>query len=295
MLKPLKGALSQRGSADTDDRTNSLVIRDIPENIDKVKQLVETLDKETDQIKIAAKLLEVESGSVTELGLDWSMISRKSAQLLNGDKTEGSYTQTTNKVSDPAAEFTFATVQGEFDIEGVISALVTSNKGKIIAHPEITTVDNREAFIQMGQRIPIKQFDEAGNVVIEFEEVGTILRVVPHITAENRILLKLKPERSSYTFDANGVIINTNNAETNVVVENGQTAVIGGLTTQVESKSHSGIPILKDIPLLGYLFRHTRTEVTNRDLVIFVTPTIVTGQMHGMNSAPETKEGTSGE
>ncbi len=95
--------------------------------------------------------------------------------------------------------------------------------------------------------------------------------------------------------DANGVIINTNNAETNVVVENGQTAVIGGLTTQVESKSHSGIPILKDIPLLGYLFRHTRTEVTNRDLVIFVTPTIVTGQMHGMNSAPETKESTSGE
>ncbi|MFH1336167.1 MAG: type IV pilus secretin PilQ [Candidatus Zixiibacteriota bacterium] len=295
MLKPLKGALSQRGSADTDDRTNSLVIRDIPENIDKVKQLVETLDKETDQIKIAAKLLEVESGSVTELGLDWSMISRKSAQLLNGDKTEGGYTQNTNKISDPAANFTFATVQGEYDIEGVISALVTSNKGKIIAHPEITTVDNREAFIQMGQRIPIKQFDQAGNVVIEFEEVGTILRVTPHITAENRILLNLKPERSSYTFDANGVIINTNNAETNVVVENGQTAVIGGLTTQVESKSHSGIPILKDIPLLGYLFRYTRTEVTNRDLVIFVTPTIVTDQMHSMKPASETKESTSGE
>jgi type IV pilus secretin PilQ/predicted competence protein len=295
MLKPLKGVLSQRGSADTDDRTNSLVIRDIPENIEKVKELVQTLDKETDQIKIAAKLLEVESGSVTELGLDWSMISRKSAQLLNGDKTEGSYTQSTDNVTDPAAQFTFATVQGEYDIEGVISALVTSNKGKIIAHPEITTVDNREAFIQMGQRIPIKQFDEAGNVVIEFEEVGTILRVIPHITAENRILLKLKPERSSYTYDANGVIINTNNAETNVVVENGQTAVIGGLTTQVENKSHSGIPILKDIPLLGYLFRYSRTEVTNRDLVIFVTPTIVTDQMHSMNPAPETKEGNIGE
>ncbi len=295
MLKPLKGVLSQRGSADTDDRTNSLVIRDIPENIDKVKKLVQTLDKETDQIKIAAKLLEVESGSVTELGLDWSMLSRKSAQLLNGDKTEGSYTQNTDNVTDPAAQFTFATVQGDYDIEGVISALVTSNKGKIIAHPEITTVDNREAYIQMGQRIPIKQFDQAGNVVIQFEEVGTILRVVPHITAENRILLKLKPERSSYTYDANGVIINTNNAETNVVVDNGQTAVIGGLTTQVENKSHSGIPILKDIPLLGYLFRYTRSEVTNRDLVIFVTPTIVTDQMHSMNPTPETNQDIRGE
>ena len=140
-----------------------------------------------------------------------------------------------------------------------------------------------------------KQFDEAGNVVIEFEEVGTILRVIPHITAENRILLKLKPERSSYTYDANGVIINTNNAETNVVVENGQTAVIGGLTTQVENKSHSGIPILKDIPLLGYLFRYTRTEVSNRDLVIFVTPTIVTDQMHSMNPTPQNNQDIRGE
>ncbi len=290
MVRPLKGVMSLRGTVDTDDRTNSLVIRDTPEYIQKVKQLVETLDKETDQIKIAAKLLEVSSGSITELGIDWSAISRKSAQLLAGDVAEGKYTQKTNKVTDPAAEFTFATVQGDYDIEGVVSALVNSNKGKIIAHPEITTVDNREAFIQMGQRIPIKQFDEAGNVVIEFEDVGTILRVTPHITAENRILLKLKPERSSYTYDANGVIINTNNAETNVVVENGQTAVIGGLTTQVESKNHTGIPILKDIPLLGYLFRYTRTELTNRDLVIFVTPTIVTDQMHSMNPVPEIKD-----
>jgi type IV pilus secretin PilQ/predicted competence protein len=286
LVKAIKGVLSPRGTIDTDDRTNSLVVRDTPEYIQKVKQLVETLDKETNQIKIAAKLLEIESGSVTELGIDWSMISRKSAQLLSEDKTEGSFTQKTDNVSDPAGKFTFATVQGDFDIEGTISALVTSKKGKIIAHPEITTVDNREAFIQMGQKIPIKQFDQAGNVVIEFEEVGTILRVTPHITAQNRILLKLKPERSSYTFDANGVIINTNNAETNVVVENGQTAVIGGLTTQLEEKSHSGIPILKDIPLLGYLFRYTRREVTNRDLVIFVTPTIVTDQMHSMSSIP---------
>ncbi len=284
MVKSLKAIISQRGTIDTDDRTNSLVIRDTPEHIEKVKALVQTLDKETDQIKISAKLLEVESGALTELGLNWSMISRKSAQLLEGNKAEASFSQKTDRVSDPVATYTFATVQGDFDIEGVVSALVSSNKGKIIAHPEITTVDNREAYIQMGQRIPIKQFDEAGNVVIQFEEVGTILRVTPHITSENRILLKLKPERSSYTFDANGVIINTNNAETNVVVENGQTAVIGGLTTQVEMKTRVGLPILKDIPLLGYLFRYTRKEVTNRDLVIFVTPTIVTDQMHNLGS-----------
>ncbi len=295
MVKSIKAVISTRGTIDTDDRTNSLVIRDTPEHIEKVKQLAKTLDKETDQIKISAQLLEIESGALTELGLNWSMISRRSAQLLEGDMAEAIFSQNTDRVSDPTASYTFAMVQGDFDIEGVVSAMVSSNKGKIIAHPEITTVDNREAYIQMGQKIPIKQFDEAGNVVIQFEEVGTILRVTPHITSENRILLKLKPERSSYTFDANGVIINTNNAETNVVVDNGQTAVIGGLTTQVEMKTRVGLPILKDLPLLGYLFRYTRTEIANRDLVIFVTPTIVTEEMHSMGSIQQSDEGSSHE
>jgi len=295
MVRSIKAVISQRGTIDTDDRTNSLVIRDTPEHIQKVKQLAQTLDRETDQIRISAQLLEIESGALTELGINWSIISRRSAELLEENKSEGSFSQNTDRVSDPTATYTFATVATvdgrDFDIEGVVSALVSSNKGKIIAHPEITTVDNREAFIQMGQKIPIKQFDEAGNVVIQFEEVGTILRVTPHITSENRILLKLKPERSSYTFDANGVIINTNNAETNVVVENGQTAVIGGLTTQVEMRTRVGLPILKDIPLLGYLFRYTRTEIANRDLVIFVTPTIVTKEMHSMGSIQQPDEG----
>ena len=295
MVTSLKQVVSQRGTIDTDARTNSLVIRDTPEHIGKVKRLVETLDKETQQIRISTQLLEIESGSLMELGVDWSVISRKSAQLLDGDVAEGSFAQTTNRVSDPTGTYTFATVQGigaeDFDIEGVISALVGSNKGKIIARPEITTVDNSEAFIQMGQKVPIKQFDEAGNVVIQFEEVGTILRVTPHITSENRILLKLKPERSSYTVDAVGVIINTNNAETNVVVENGQTTVIGGLTTQTETRSRTGLPILKDIPLLGYLFRYTRTEIADRELIIFVTPTIVTNEIQRLGSIDQPGEG----
>ncbi len=287
MVKSVKTILSQRGTVDTDDRTNSLVIRDIPENIERVKELVNILDKETDQIKISTRLLEIESGKLSELGINWSIISRKGADLLGGAKPEASFDQKANKVSDAIGTFTYATAQTDFDLEATISALVSSNKGKIVAHPEITTVDNKEAFIQMGQKIPIKEFDQSGNVVITFAEVGTILRVTPHITSENRVLLKLKPERSSYTFDANGVIINTNNAETNVVVENGQTAVIGGLTTQEEIKNHTGLPILKDIPLIGYLFRYTKTQVTNHDLVIFVTPTIVTEQMHGSTNSPK--------
>jgi type IV pilus assembly protein PilQ len=121
--------------------------------------------------------------------------------------------------------------------------------------------------------------------VIEFTEVGTILRVTPHITAEDRILMHLFPERSTYQFDPNGVIINTSNAETKVVVENGQTVVIGGLTTQDLIESHVGVPFLKDIPLLGYLFGYKQHKTVDRDLVIFVTPTVVDEEDMTMHSS----------
>ncbi len=178
-------------------------------------------------------------------------------------------------MSNPFITYDLGVVGRGWTVDAVVSAVVEEGKGKVIAHPEITTVENKEARIQMGQKIPIKQFDESGNVVIKFEEVGTILRVTPHITADNQILMHLMPERSSLEPDPSGIIINTNNAETNVVVNNGQTAVIGGLTTQDEVESVAGIPILKDIPLLGAIFRYTTKRTENRDLVIFVTPTIV--------------------
>ncbi|MBD3258880.1 hypothetical protein GF377_10635, partial [candidate division GN15 bacterium] len=177
--------------------------------------------------------------------------------------------------ADVFGRYTVNVLNNDWSLDAFVEAVVRSGKGKIVAHPEITTVENQEARIQMGQKVPVKQFDESGNVVIKFEEVGTILVVEPHITAENQVLMYLKPERSTYEFDPNGVIINTNNAETNVIVNNGQTAVIGGLTTQDEIETELGVPILKDIPLLGRLFKYTNKRTESRDLVIFVTPTIV--------------------
>lgn len=283
LVKPLKAVLSERGVVDTDDRTNSIIVKDIPENIQKVEEMVAVLDKETAQIRISAQLLEVESSYLSELGINWSAISQKVVQhppAAPGDSIlytpEYQVAQAAaDLVSDPIGIFKYSTVERDFNISAAISAIVSSSKGRIIGHPEITTVDNMEANIQMGQDIPIKQFDESGNVVITFYKVGTKLRVTPHVTSENRILMHLMPERSSYQFDANGIIINTQNAETHVVVNNGQTAVIGGLTTQEVKNYNAGIPLLKDIPILGRAFRYTKKEVINRDLLIFVTPTIV--------------------
>lgn len=275
LVKPIKAVLSERGSVDTDDRTNSIIVRDIPDRIAKAEELVKMLDRPVEQVRISAQLLEVDTEALLEFGLDWTVISK------TWGSSSGQFDLTQNNVAGPAGTFTFATAQKEFDFNTVVSALASKNKLKIVAHPEITTVDNTEARIQMGEKVPIKQFDQAGNVIITFVDVGTILKVTPHITAESRILMKLQPERSQTKIDPLGVIIQTVNASTNVVVENGQTVVIGGLTTQEEEHLKTGLPILKDIPLLGALFSYTRKGVRSKDLVIFVTPTIVEGEMHG--------------
>ena len=277
LAKTVTPLLSERGKVQTDKRTNNLIVRDVPGNIEKIEKLIGDLDKPTRQIRIAAQMIEVSTTALQELGVDWTLNTSRTVSSKENYTTKSE--QALNTVTDPAGTFTFTTLQKNWDLTAKVSALISDGKGKIVAHPEVTTVDNKEARIQMGQRIPIKQFDQSGNVVITFEEVGTLLKVTPHITSENRILMMLKPERSSYEYDANGVIINTSNAETNVVVENGQTAIIGGLTTQNIISNRSGIPGLKDIPFLGYLFSYTQKKVENRDLIIFVTPTIVEGSL----------------
>lgn len=281
LVSPIKTLLTGRGKVNIDQRTNTLIITDEPVSLENAVKFVKSLDRETRQIRISAKLLEVSTDYLREMGIDWSVSGIGSSSDKQSTYENAASASSGERVVDPLATYNFKTLQRGWDLEATIKAIVASGKGKVIAHPEITTVDNKEARIQMGKRIPIKQFDVSGNVVIEFEEVGTILRVTPHITSKNRILMHLRPERSSYEFDPNGVVINTNNAETNVVVENGQTAIIGGLTTQEEKTTESGVPILKDIPIIGGLFKYTRTEIESRDLVIFVTPTIVDAQMMG--------------
>jgi type IV pilus assembly protein PilQ len=289
LVKPIKTVLSERGSVDTDDRTNSIIVRDIPANLERAEQLVKQLDRPVEQIRISAQLLEVDTEALTEFGIKWTVISDQ----IKGPSV---YAESLDVFSNPYAgedqpyggKFTFSMIQTDYDLKSVVSALASKGKLKIVAHPEITTVDNTEARIQMGERVPIKQFDNAGNVIITFVDVGTILKVTPHITAENRILMKLQPERSQTKIDPLGVIIQTVNASTNVVVENGQTVVIGGLTTQEEETIKTGIPILKDIPVLGALFSYYRKGVRSKDLVIFVTPTVVEGEMHG-SLTPETE------
>ncbi len=273
VVTAVKSLLSERGKATSDTRSNSIILQEVPSNMQKVLDYIAELDKPARQIKISAQLVEVSSTALEEMGVKWTASGSYTTDGGNTYNQTGSVTLDRN--SDVAGSYHLTALEKGWTVDALVQAMVNNGKGKIIAHPEITTIDNKEAKIQMGQKVPVKQFDQAGNVTTRFEEVGTLLTVTPHITAENQILMYLKPERSTYQFDANGVIINTNNAETHVIVANSQTAVIGGLTTQDETETVIGVPILKDSPILGSLFKYTNKRTENHDLVIFVTPSIV--------------------
>ncbi len=273
VVKAVQSLMTDRGTASSDARSNSIIIQEVPSNLVNVLEYIKELDKPAKQIKISTRLLEIYTEDVEELGINWSAAGTYTTE--SGRSYPQSAEVNAKRNTDYAGQYKITALQHGWSVDAIVEAITQSDKGRIIAHPEITTIDNKEAKIQMGQKIPVKKFDESGNVVIEFEEVGTILTVTPHLTSDNQILMELAPERSTYQYDPNGVIINTSNARTNVIVNNGQTAVIGGLTTEDEVESEVGVPILMDIPLIGRLFKYTNKRIESRDLIIFVTPTII--------------------
>jgi type II secretory pathway component GspD/PulD (secretin) len=171
-------------------------------------------------------------------------------------------------------------VQSWGEVQAVIDVMEKENKANIISNPRIVTAENREASILVGKEIPLIVSDEAGNPITELTKIGIILRVTPHVNLDNTITLDLHPEVSDLAAQATvqgGVVIVMSEADTRVIVGNGETAVIGGLISEVESKFENGLPILKDIPVLGGLFKFSSENKKKRELVIFVTPTIVGG------------------
>ncbi len=274
VVNAVDGLLTTRGKATSDPRTNSIILQDVPDNLPTMVRYIGELDQPPRQIKISAQLLEVNSKYLLELGTELGFTTNGSSNgtaINNSGSTKG----VTDRVTDEFGRYKFGAINADWTLDGLISTIVSDGKGKVVAHPEITTIENKEARIQMGQKVPIKQFDRSGNVTTTFEEVGTILEVTPHITADDQILMELRPERSFAEISAAGVIISTNNASTNIIVHDGQTAVIGGLTTEDSNELEVGIPIVKDIPILGNLFKYTKKTKESRDLIILVTPTIV--------------------
>lgn len=271
--KALGNVVSKRGKIDVDKGSNALIVNDIEKNCDKVEEMVRELDQKTYQVDINAKLVEVDVEATREFGINWGLINLHKAGLGATGSAE-----VAAGIALPSGTLKFGTVRGWGELNAVLEMLEKSNKANIISNPRITTMDNREASILVGKEIPLIVADEAGNPITELTKIGIMLKVIPHVNSDETITLDLHPEVSELQSESTaqgGVIISTSEADTRVVVRNGETAVIGGLIKKVETDLVHGIPVLKDIPYLGYLFSSKSKAEKKQELVIFVTPTIV--------------------
>ncbi|MCI0452123.1 MAG: hypothetical protein L0Z51_06990 [Candidatus Latescibacteria bacterium] len=263
--------VSPRGSVESEPGTNSVIIAEVPTRIDRIAQMIIDMDTKLRQVEIVAKMVDVDHKYTRELGVSWSALNLSTGNLA-GDVVTG------QRVLSPFTTVRVGTVQSWGDLNVIVDALERDNKANIISNPKITTADNKEASILVGKEIPLIVSDEAGNPITELKKIGVILRVTPHVNSDGTITMDLHPELSDLASEATvqgGVIINLQEADTRVVVKDGETAVIGGLISDTESLLRSGVPVLKDMPLLGPLFRYESKAVQKRELIIFVTPRIV--------------------
>jgi type IV pilus assembly protein PilQ len=273
MRNSLQNIVSQRGKIDVDRGSNSLIINDTEPVIQKIEEMVKSLDKKTFQVDINAKLVDIDVEATRELGIDWGLLN------LHAPGFSGSGSAGVNAgIPAPAATVKFGTVRSWGELNVILQMLEKSNKANIISNPRITTMDNREASILVGKEIPLIVADEAGNPITELTKIGIMLRVIPHVNADRTITLDMHPEVSDLQAESTaqgGVIISTTEADTRVVVKNGETAVIGGLIKNSQTSVKRGVPVLKDIPFFGWFFTASSKADKKQELVIFVTPTIV--------------------
>ena len=307
LLVKIKPLASKFGKLDSDDRTNVLIIRDLPQNIAEVKALVATLDTATPQVLIEARIVEVDTTFTRDLGVQWGGSFRGTSGSkqygMTGvtDSTGASVpgaavtAATTNPftatspvptfaVNLPAAVglgsgggIAFGILKDNLRLDLSLSALESSGKGKIISSPKIVTTDNKEAIIEQGTQIPYSTVSASGTNV-QFIDATLSLKVTPHITPDGRVSMKVDVKNDSQGDVAPGSTtpsINKKKATTDVLISDGETTVIGGILQITRNENRSGLPWLSKIPVLGYLFRHDTNSTQNRELLIFITPKIL--------------------
>ena len=273
LKQSLEKMLTRRGYLEVDQRTNSLIITDIADRVAAAENLAKELDSMTPQVEITAKMVDVDANVSRSLGIVWG-----AEDMDIGKQNVDENINVNAPVLDPAGTVRIGAIRDYVTLNATLSALETQNKANVISNPKITTVNNREASILVGKEIPIIVQDNAGNPITQLKKIGITLRVTPHINSEKDITLDLHSEVSDLSSQATvqgGVIINTTEADTRVIVQDGQTAVIGGLIRENVTRDKRGVPILKDIPLLGFLFRSSADATSKRELLIFITPRIV--------------------
>ena len=306
IINQLQSIVTERGKVQQDSRTNTIIVEDVISNLDRVVELTKRLDRQTPQVLIEARIVEASSSSVEELGIQWGGsggasaadgtstglvfpgdIAVEGAASDAGTVTSGTYSPSRYAVNLPAAVGTgagggigmvFGSAGGSQLLALRLTAMEESGTGKIISSPRITTLDNRTARIAQGIDIPISTVSQNGTDT-KFIPANLELEVTPHVTNDGSILMKIKTEKNEPDFARTGAsgdpTIVKKFAETEVLVSDGDTTVIGGIYTRSTSESEAGVPFFSKIPFIGWMFKSSRSEDSRAELPIFITPRIV--------------------
>jgi len=308
LTKTVESILTKgRGRVVADTASNSLIITDTKSRVGSIADFVRGLDLKTPQISIQAKIVFVDRSNLEQLGVKYDLGSQNqffNKLIQRTDPSTGDPYKPTQNVIDlggntvsaianadanivgSALDLVFSTALGGFNLTTFLQALETVQLSDVQAEPVISTLDNRPADILVGEEVPLRVVDAGSAVVagqaprstVQFRETGIRLTVTPHVTANRQILMNLRTERSSVVplpaADL-GFIFQKQLATNQLLVNDGETAVIGGLTLTEVKKSRSGIPLLGGLPIVGKLFSYSSDEERRRDLIILVTPRIV--------------------
>jgi type IV pilus assembly protein PilQ len=307
----VQGLLTSDGRVTVNSSSNALLVTDVRSTVERVREIIPQLDTKTPQVDISATIAFIDRTTLEAMGVVYDLKDSRGSQLnrqfsgFNDSNGDGILNEPTRedrvllggnsvaalgnanyRVAGPALEVVTTLVLGRHSLISFIEALQTVSMSDIQAKPTLRTMDHRLATIQVGEETPIRVLDagaqggagqgNAPRATVQMKQTGVILEVTPHITG-NQVMLDMRAERSNVAAAPSdvGVIFQTQNARTQVLVNDGETVVIGGLTIIEKSRSRAGIPLLMDLPVIGALFRNETVRENKRDLLIMVTPHIV--------------------
>jgi type IV pilus assembly protein PilQ len=307
LAKTVESILTKnRGRVVADTGSNALILTDTRSRIASVSDFVRGLDVRTPQLSIQAKIIFVDRTDIEQLGLKYDLGNRnqffnkvvqrpdplnpgkmfdKNVQVVDlGGNSVSAIGNADATITGSALDLVFSTTVGGFSLTSFLSALEKSELADIQAEPVISTLDNRQADILVGEETPVRVIDASAGGTggtaranVQFKETGIRLTVTPHVTNNRQVLMQLHTERSAIQPLAAadlGFIFQKQKADNQLLVEDGETAVIGGLTVTTVTKNRSGIPLLSGLPIVGKLFSFTDEQENRRDLIILVTPRI---------------------
>ncbi|MEZ8649168.1 type IV pilus secretin PilQ [Vibrio splendidus] len=293
--------LSDRGSITIDERTNSLLIRELEENIAVIRGIIDSLDIPVKQVQIEARIVTVTEGNLDELGVRWG-VSSTNGSFKVGGSIEGNHPSQITPYDDnggnsaiddflnvnlgatsPNASsiaFQVAKLGSDTLLDLELSALQQESKAEIISSPRLITTNKKPAYIEQGTEIPYLESSSSGATSVAFKKAVLSLKVTPQITPDNRLVLDLsvtqdRPGQVVKTGTGEAVAIDTQRIGTQVLVNNGETVVLGGIFQHSVSSTVDKVPLLGDLPVLGALFRRSYENVGKSELLIFVTPKVV--------------------